>query len=105
MSRAFVETDSQLAAILGVARQAIAKAERRGTITREDDGRWDAVAALEDWRGNTYGSLQRPGRAREFRPWLDPETPLTEYIWTEFVRRADAQGAEWDDAGAEWERR
>jgi hypothetical protein len=100
MARAFVYTDTQLAAILGVTRQAIAKAEARGTITREDDGRWDAVAALEDWRDNTFGSLQRPGRAREFRPWLDPETPLTECIWQEFVRRADAEGAEWDDDDA-----
>ncbi len=96
MSRAFVDTDSQLAAILGVARQAIAKAEARGTITREEDGRWDAVGVLEDWRGNTLGTLQRPGRAREFRPWLDPETEVSDYIWREFVRRADAAGAEWN---------
>jgi hypothetical protein len=102
MSRALVETDAALARILGVARTAVIKAEQRGKITRERDGRWDAVAALQDWRSNTYGTLQRPERAREFRPWLDPETPLTEYIWTEFVRRADAQGAEWDAAGAEW---
>jgi hypothetical protein len=96
MSRAFVDTDSQLAAIFGVARQAIAKAERRGTITRAADGRWDAVAALEEWRGNTFGSLQRPGQAREFRPWLSPEVELSEPIWFEFCRRCDLAGAEWD---------
>ena len=97
MSRALVETDAALARVLGVARTAIVKAEQCGKITRQEDGRWDCVSALEEWRASTHSLLQRPERAREFRPWLDPETELSDYIWREFCRRADAQGAEWDD--------
>jgi hypothetical protein len=97
MARAFVDTDSQLAAILGVSRQAIARAEARGTITRLPSGQWDAVAALEDWRDNTCAGLQRPGQAREFRPWLSPEVELTDPIWDEFCRRCDREGAEWEE--------
>src|SRR4030095_10652148 len=96
--RALVDTDTQLAAILGVARPAIVKAERRGKIERTEAGRWDAVRCLERWRMYTHPGLQRPERAREFRPWLDPATPLTECIWQEVVRPAAAQGAEWEDS-------
>jgi len=86
-----------LARILGVGRTAVVRAELSGKIRRLPSGEWDAVAVLEDWRRFTICTLQRPERAREFRPWLDPETPLTDTIWAEFCRRADAEGAEWDD--------
>ena len=105
MSRAIVSNAAALARILGVARTAIVKAEQCGKIRRLPSGKWDAVAALQGWRDSTFSTLQRPERAREFRPWLDPETPLTDTIWAEFCRRADAQGAEWDDDDADWERR
>ena len=40
------------------------------------------------------GTLQRPERGREFRPWLDPEVPLCSSILAELRRRAFAEGAE-----------
>jgi hypothetical protein len=43
---ALVETDTQLARIIGVSRQAVAKAERRGLLVRTAAGRWDVLAAL-----------------------------------------------------------
>jgi hypothetical protein len=90
---AFVETDTQLADILGVSRQAVAKAEARGMLVRAPDGRWDACAALDRWRRYVNPLLQR--RSSVFRPWLDPQVPLVPSVWDEFVRRADACGAEW----------
>jgi len=89
---ALVETDTQLAKILGVTRQAIAKAERRGVLIRAPDGRWDAFVALDRWRRYTNPLLQR--RSPVFRPWLDPQVPLVPSVWDEFVRRAEDGGAD-----------
>jgi hypothetical protein len=94
MSHAFVDTDRQLAAILGVTRQAVANAESRGTITREDDGRWDALRVVADWRASTVPSLQRPRRAIGARPWLNGDIPLRR-AWAMLVRRCTEAGAEW----------
>ena len=82
---------------------AVVRAEQAGRIEREPDGTWDVLRVVEDWRGNTYGTLQRPERAREFRPWLDPETTLSECVWGEVKRRARAEGADvfWEDDGDE----
>ena len=96
--RALVDTDKALAQVLGVTAPAIRDAANRGKILREPDGRWDVLRVVDDWRSNTHPRLQRPERAREFRPWLDPEIPLASSVWDELVRRVD-------DAGAEWERR
>jgi hypothetical protein len=96
MSRAFVSSTAALARVLGVGRTAV-KMAARGMISCEKDGRWDVVAALQGWRHGTSNLLQRHQRARVFRPWLDLSGPLVDSIWAEFVRRADAQGAEWAD--------
>src|SRR2546428_12319362 len=87
----YVETDAQLARILGVTAPAIRKAEEDERIFRCDDGTWDVLGAVEDWRENTCESLQRPSGT--FRPWLDAETPLTDCIMAELARRARAEGA------------
>lgn len=89
---AYIDTDTQLAGILGVTRQAIAKAERRGMIARTPGGGWDAFATLERWRRYVNPLLQRPSPV--FRPWLDPQVPLVPSVWAEFVRRAEAGGAD-----------
>jgi hypothetical protein len=92
--KAIVDTDAQLARVLGVTPPAVRKAEQRGVIKREPDSSWDAFAALEQWRTRIHPLLQRPARAPIFRPWLDPCTPLSGCIWREFVRRAEAAGAD-----------
>src|SRR5262245_30195341 len=104
MAAAIVQSTASLARILGVSAPAIRKAEARGKISRTR-GRWDAVACLMRWRATTMPSLQRPGQGREFRPWLDPSTPLTDYIWGAFCRRCAAEGAVWEEYedGEEWE--
>jgi hypothetical protein len=96
---ALVETDTQLARILGVSRQAVAKAAARGMLVRAPDGRWDALAALDRWRRYVNPLLQR--RSPVFRPWLDPQVPLVPSVWDEFVRRVKAGGADvrWEHAG------
>ena len=100
---AVVDTTTCLAAIIGVSHPAIVKAEQRGKITRDVDGRWDVFAVVADWRASTRSSLQRPGTV--FRPWLDPSVPLRGSVWDELVRRARAGGAEvsWDnDEDEDW---
>jgi hypothetical protein len=99
--RAAIDTDTALAAILGVSRPAIVKAERRGKISRDVDGTWDVFAVVAGWRHSTLSSLQRQGSV--FRPWLDPSIPLRASIWCELVRRARAGGAFvfWEDEEAE----
>jgi hypothetical protein len=88
-----VNTDTALATALGVTRQAVSKAERRGRIRRRHDGAWDVLEVLDLWRENTWWGLQRPQCAPEFRPWLDRYVPLRETIVREVVRRALAAGA------------
>jgi hypothetical protein len=70
------------------------RAAARGMLVRAPDGRWDALAALDRWRRYVNPLLQR--RSPVFRPWLDPQVPLVPSVWDEFVRRADACGAEWE---------
>ncbi len=96
---AIVQTNVALARILGVSQPAIVRAEQAGRIEREGNGTWDALRVIEDWRGSTCGALQRHEQAREFRPWLDPETTLSECVWNEVKRRARAEGADvfWED--------
>jgi hypothetical protein len=89
---AIVETDTDLAAILGVTRQAIAKAEARGIIARAPDGKWDAFAALHSYRRYVSPSLQR--WTPVFRPWLDPQVPLVPSVWIEVMRRCERCGAD-----------
>ncbi len=92
MPRFVVWTDAALARILGVTRPAIRKAELPGKITRRPDGAWDVFTALHSWRLYTHPLLQRP--VGEFRPWLDPQVPLTRGIVAEIIRRARAEGAQ-----------
>ena len=94
--KAMIETDVELARAIGVSPPAVRKAWHRGTIRREPDGRWDVLGVVQSWRANTHPGLQRPGRALEFRPWLDPCVPLEASIWAELVRRCDAVGVEWE---------
>jgi hypothetical protein len=94
--RALVDTDKQLAQALGVSAPAVRDAALRGKIWREEDGRWDVLGVARQWRSNTRETLQRSGRAREFRPWIDPAIPLIASVWDELVRRADAVGAQWE---------
>ena len=89
-----VRSSAALARVLGVSLPAVSKAEREGRISRRRDGWWDVFDALRAWRRNTLGTLQRPQRGSVFRPWLDPETPLTEVIRFEVARRARLEGAE-----------
>jgi hypothetical protein len=84
-----------LAKALGVSPPAVRDAEWRGKIRREPDGRWNVLRVVKDWRRHTNPRLQRPGQAREFRPWLDPGIPLASSVWDELVRRADYAGAVW----------
>jgi hypothetical protein len=93
--RALVKTDVQLAKVLGVSPPAVRDAARRGKIVRELDGRWDVLRVVRQWRQATRPRLQRPGQAREFRPWLDPCIPLASSVSDELVRRADDAGAAW----------
>jgi hypothetical protein len=93
--KALVDTDGQLARVIGVTQPAIRKAELRGRITREPDGRWDVLAVVDDWRQHTRPLLQRHGRG-QFHPWLDVEVPLVRSVWAELMKRADAAGAEWE---------
>jgi len=90
----FVETDSELARILGVTPRAVRQAELRGRIARAADGRWDVLAVVDDWRRHTHPLLQRHGRG-QFKPWLDPMIPLTSSVWHELIRRAEAAGVSW----------
>jgi hypothetical protein len=92
--RLLVETDAQLAKVLGVSAPAVRDAEQRGKIEREPDGRWDVFWAVRCWRESTHPGLQRPGRAQQFRPWLDPHIPLIASVWAELERRAKAARVE-----------
>jgi hypothetical protein len=93
--QALVDSDVALAQVLGVTPPAIRDAELRGRIEREEDGRWDVLRVVEDWRGSTIPSLQRPRRAICARPWLDGNIRLRGRVWDELVRRCDEAGAEW----------
>jgi hypothetical protein len=96
--RLLVETHAQLAAVLGVTRPAIYRAEQTGRITRDDDGAWSVLDVVTAWRDNTNPLLQR----RTLPDWLDGETPLTAAVVMQLVARTREQGGtvlEDDDAG------
>jgi hypothetical protein len=93
--KALVNTDKELADVLGVTPPAIRDAAARGKIRRRRDGRWDVLAVVRSWRASTVPSLQRPRQAICYRPWLDWDVPLRGAVRAELVRRCDAAGAEW----------
>jgi len=96
--KALVSTNQQLADILGVSRQAVAKAEARGMLVRGADGRWDAIEALAHYRACVSPTLQR--KRPTFALWLDPQVPPVPSAWGEYLRRVQTVGADprWENA-------
>jgi hypothetical protein len=97
--RAFVYTDTAIAAVLGVSRSAVTQAEQRGRIQRWNDQCWEVFSVVERWRDCTSPSLQR-GR---MPTWLNGYVPLTDEVRVQLVRRARAaKAAVLEQVDGEW---
>jgi hypothetical protein len=83
--------------VLGVQPGAVHAAERRGTIVRLPDGRWDVFAVLARWRRSSPRVGLRPAfrKRRRRLPWLDPGRPLAPADFTALIKRAADVGAVW----------
>jgi len=100
---AVVDTTTRLAAIIGVSHPAIVKAEQRGKITRDVDGRWDFSPS------SRIGAHPRAracsGRGPSFGRGLIPPCPCGARCGTSLSGGHGRGGAEvsWDnDEDEDW---